>query len=165
MSTVLADPDPFPQAVHDHGRCVRTALAQAEALCQARGAKLTDLRRDVLELVWGSHAPVGAYELMEQLSTRRGRVAPPTVYRALDFLSREGLVHRIDSLNAFVGCPVPQGAHHAVFLICRSCRIAAEVHDDEALGGLEHAAGRAGFALEGVTVELSGLCRHCREIA
>lgn len=164
MSVVIAR-DPFPADAHDHASCVDTAVAQARELCAGRGAKLTDLRRRVLELVWGSHAPVGAYDIMERLAAERGRVAPPTVYRALDFLAREGLVHRLDSLNAFVGCTAPRAEHRAVFLICRQCRNAAEVQDDDAVAGLERAAGRAGFRTHSVTVELAGTCRTCREAA
>ena len=154
--------DPFPLASHDHAGCVRDALSQAAALCERRGVRLTELRRRVLEIVWESHSPVGAYEIMERLPGERGRAAPPTVYRTLDFLCREGLVHRIDSLNAFVGCTAPEALHRALFLICRGCRNAAEIHDGTLEGSLERVAAAAGFGLERATVELTGLCAHCR---
>lgn len=162
---VTAGSNPFPADAHDHDSCVHAAVAKAAELCAGRGANLTELRRRVLELVWAGHAPIGAYDIMERLAAERGRVAPPTVYRALDFLAREGLVHRIDSLNAFVGCATPSAAHRAVFLICTSCRNAAEVQDDDAVAGLERAAGRAGFRADSVTVELAGTCSSCREAA
>jgi Fur family transcriptional regulator, zinc uptake regulator len=155
--------DPFPIASHDHTSCVRDALVQAEAVCSQRGLRLTELRRRVLETVWESHAPVGAYEIMERLADERGRVAPPTVYRTLEFLSREGLVHRIDSLNAFVGCRAPEALHRAFFLICRSCRNAVEIHDRTVETALDRVAADAGFALERATVELAGVCAHCRD--
>ena len=103
--------DPFPAERHDHLDCVRAAVSRAQDLCRRRGARLTPLREHVLELVWCSHAPIGAYQLLERLADTRGRVAPPTIYRALDFLSREGLIHRIVSLNAYVGCPQPGRPH------------------------------------------------------
>jgi Fur family zinc uptake transcriptional regulator len=153
--------DPFVAEPHDHGRCIHAAVAQAADLCASRGVRLTDLRRQVLELVWQSHAPVGAYQLLEQLAGTRGRVAPPTVYRALEFLTREGLVHRIDSLNAYVGCPSPDLPHQAYFFICRACGDAAEFHDAELSASLGRCVQRARFHVEAATVELSGLCARC----
>jgi Fur family zinc uptake transcriptional regulator len=89
-------------------------------------------------------------------------VAPATVYRALDFLCREGLVHRLDSLNAFAGCSDPLAAHCAFFLICRQCRNAVEIHDDKLDASLERVAHQAAFAVEHAAVELSGRCSRCR---
>lgn len=153
--------DPFTPQPHDHGRCVHHAMAQADALCAARGARLTELRRRVLELVWQGHAPVGAYHILDQLASERGRVAPPTVYRALDFLTGEGLVHRIDSLNAYIGCAMPEAVHEAYFLICRQCGDAAEFHDAELAQALGRCASEARFHVGAATVELIGLCRRC----
>lgn len=153
--------DPFVPEAHDHGRCVATALEQAAQLCAARGVKLTELRRRVLELVWESHAPIGAYQILERLARERGRVAPPTVYRALEFLAREGLVHRIDRLNAYIGCPSPARPHQAYFLICTACGDAAELHDPELAATLARCVARARFQLDTATVELAGLCARC----
>ena len=157
--------DPFPSERHDHGRCVQTAVSRAHDLCARRGARLTPLREQVLELVWRSHAPIGAYQLMERLAESRGRVAPPTIYRALDFLTREGLIHRIDSLNAYVGCPSPARPHQAYFFICRACGDAAEFHDPELSATLGRCVDRASFQVDAATVELAGLCARCSERA
>lgn len=154
--------DPFPGRGHDHARCVDAAVENALALCERRGVRLTDLRRRVLELVWRSHAPVGAYDLLELLAAERGRVAPPTVYRALEFLAAQGLVHRLDTLNAFMGCARPTEGHAARFLICRTCRTAVEFADpavDRAIAG--YARG-VGFEVAGETVEITGVCAACR---
>ena len=87
---------------HDHSHCVSDALRAADALCARSGARLTALRRRVLELVWQSHRPLGAYDILGVLSSEDGRrAAPPTVYRALDFLLEHGLIHRLASLNAY----------------------------------------------------------------
>jgi Fur family zinc uptake transcriptional regulator len=95
---------------------------------RAKGLRLTALRRRVLELVWQSHKPLGAYDILAVLSEQDGRrAAPPTVYRALDFLLENGLVHRISSLNAFIGCNHPEHAHQGQFLICRECHAAIEL--------------------------------------
>ncbi|NAT18288.1 Fur family transcriptional regulator, partial [Pseudomonas syringae pv. actinidifoliorum] len=100
---------PLASRPHDHSHCVHSALAEAETLCTQQGLRLTTLRRRVLELVWQSHKPLGAYDILAVLSEEDGRrAAPPTVYRALDFSSwKNGLVHRIASLNAFTGCNHP----------------------------------------------------------
>lgn len=148
----------FPPPQHDHGPCVASALAMADEECRRRGARLTDIRRRVLELVWSSHAPVGAYALMQAL----GKAAPPTVYRALDFLLAHGLIHRIETLNAFVGCPHPGQPHTGQFLLCRQCGRAAEI-DGETIGqAIAQAAASLGFSVEAVTIEARGLCPDCR---
>ncbi|MFQ5784710.1 MAG: Fur family transcriptional regulator [Alphaproteobacteria bacterium] len=153
---------PFADAGHDHARCVSEALEAAARLCARRGARLTTLRRRVLELVWGSHAPQGAYAILETLHRDGRRAAPPTVYRALDFLLGHGLIHRIESLNAFVGCPAPGRPHVGQFLICSACGCAAEL-DDRRIGvAIRDSAGKAGFRLEGQTIELRGLCPRCQ---
>lgn len=151
----------FAPRHHDHEDCVREALEAAAALCLARGERLTALRRVVLRLVWSSHRPIGAYEILEHLQQSRGRAAPPTVYRALEFLTAQGLVHRIESLNAFVGCSLPGEAHRACFLICSGCRSTAEVDDRALRRAMSQLASRAGFRLLAETVELSGLCPEC----
>jgi Fur family zinc uptake transcriptional regulator len=166
MSRSLAVPlpreDPFLPVTHDHATCVQDALRLAGTVCAQRGQRLTELRQQVLEIIWDSHAPAGAYEIMQRLSARRGRVAPATVYRTLDFLCREGLVHRLDSLNAFTGCSDPLAAHRAFFLICRECRNVVEIHDNNLDAALEQVADQAGFAVERAAVELSGCCARCR---
>jgi Fur family zinc uptake transcriptional regulator len=149
----------------------RTAalLARAAGLCAARGAKLTALRRDVLGLVLEAEAPTGAYELLDRLRARRGGGAPPTVYRALEFLREQGLVHRLERLSAFVGCVDMGGeaacrAHQgaAQFLICRACGRATEIDDHALAEALAAAARRVGFTVAGATIEAEGVCAACR---
>jgi Fur family zinc uptake transcriptional regulator len=148
---------------HDHAICIEDALAAAEAICSERGARLTDLRRRVLELVWTSHEPVGAYDILARLGGDGRKAAPPTVYRALDFLLDQGLVHRIESLNAFIGCPSPKAPHSGQFLLCTGCGTATEIADTGIQAALAGAAGRAGFRPAQVTLEVKGLCRHCQQ--
>jgi Fur family zinc uptake transcriptional regulator len=157
-----ASPRAFAAPTHNHGQCVSDALAAADAVCRAQGARLTDQRRRVLQLVWESHAPVGAYALLDRLREEGVRAQPPTVYRALDFLVERGLVHRIESLNAYVGCARPDTGHVGQFLICGNCRSAAEL-DDPAIGSaIAHGAAAVGFTVRRATVEIAGTCPNCR---
>lgn len=160
---ILARHDPFACNAHDHRRCKRDALAAAEAACARDGARLTPIRKRVLELVWDSHKPIGAYALLEQLAGDGHRPAPPTVYRALDFLLEQALVHRIDSLNAFVGCTHPGERHRSLFLICRQCQRAQEIPDDAIERDVTGEATRHGFSVERVTLEVVGTCHSCGE--
>ena len=149
-------------AQHDHGNCIETALATAEQLCAARGLRFTALRRRVLELVWQSHRPIGAYEVLDQLGEEKQNAAPPTVYRALDFLIEAGLVHRLDSLNAFIGCPDPGRRHTGQFLICRECRTVTELDDDDVDSLVAKKAAARGFTAVRQILEIEGLCKSCR---
>ncbi len=153
----------FPAPDHDHGSCASAAIMHAEELCAARAQRLTPMRRHVLETLLASHKPLGAYEIMERL-THRGRLAPITVYRALDFLRENGLVHRIESRNAFVACV----HHHAngdpvVFLICERCGTVGEAPGDAVTDTLKRSCGAAGFVPKSPIIEIAGICSHCRE--
>ena len=152
----------FAPPGHDHAHCVGDALAAAERQCAAKGVRLTAQRRSVLELIWNSHEPVGAYTLLDRLREKGVRAQPPTVYRALEFLVENGLIHRIESLNAYVGCAAPTERHVGQFLICTGCHSAAEL-DDAAIGAAIAArAKEIGFAVSRATVEIAGLCPNCR---
>lgn len=152
-----------PLLDHDHERCVAEALDAAIDLCERRGNRLTPVRRRVLELVWRSHEPVGAYALLELLRDDGWSAAPPTVYRALDFLLENGLIHRIESRNAFVGCSDPRRPHESQHLICRQCGAVTELAADAVIGAVRSSAAAIGFTVERQTVEVSGICRACAE--
>ena len=142
------------------------ALDRASLLCDQRGTKLTALRRQVLGLILESDAPIGAYDLLDRLRADRKAAAPPTVYRALEFLREQGLVHRIERLAAFVGCV--DGAPHehaAQFLLCRGCGRVTEIDDHDLAHALLAAARRIGFTVTGATVEAEGLCADCAAAA
>jgi Fur family zinc uptake transcriptional regulator len=157
----MATANPFPAAEHDHDDCMQHALQTAESICLERGLRLTSTRQRVLELIWKSHKPIGAYDLLEELRDDGRRAAPPTVYRALEFLIEAGLVHRLDSLNAFVGCPEPHSAHAGQFLICRQCRSVAELADNEIETIVSEKAAQLGFSAIRQMLEIEGLCPDC----
>ncbi len=154
---------PFPRARHDHEPCIRDAREAAEALARDRGLRFTPLRWQVFEIVLASHRPIGAYDILNELarSADRRKFAPPTVYRALDFLMGLGLVHRIGTLSAYAACFATERRHHMYFLLCKACGCAAEIEDGALKTALSRAAEAAGFAAERETVEISGLCRDC----
>ena len=156
------DHTPIACSHHDHDHCIHDALEAARNLCLSRGVRLTDLRLRVLELIWQNHKPLGAYTLMEMLAkANTRRVAPPTVYRALDFLLEQGLIHRINVLNAFIGCPSPGTKHQSHFLICRHCGVAIELNEPTLSQQILHVAKEAGFTVETQALEVSGLCANC----
>lgn len=138
-------------------------MGLARELCESRDTRFTPLRRKVLELVWGGHKPVTAYELLDLLSNDGNkRVAPPTVYRALDFLIEEGFVHRLESLNAFIGCPDPAHKHQGHFLICRKCRTVTEISDPKLTTKIAKSANANGYTCENSMLEVMGLCENCQ---
>jgi Fur family zinc uptake transcriptional regulator len=154
---------PFKRPDHQHSRCLESVLAKVEASCAGRGLRLTNLRRRVLELVWRGHEPVKAYELLEVLRAEKKGAAPPTVYRALDFLRQEGFVHRIESLNAYVGCGEPGHNNTAQFLICHQCGTVAELDDADIQDLISDKAGGLGFRIRHQTIEVQGLCTACSQ--
>lgn len=144
---------------HNHSVCVRDALAAARTLC---GAKLTPLRRRVLELIWASHRPIGAYAILEALGRERGHAAPPTVYRAIAFLTEHGLAHRIATANAYIGCAHPEAAGHASqFLLCADCGDAVELDDQRIARAVASEARRKGFSVLSQSLEVRGRCPAC----
>lgn len=164
MSIPAVRPHPLSPSqghAHDHAACIVDALARADAHCGQTGAKLTPIRRRVLELIWQSHKPAGAYDLLARLGGDGQKVAPPTVYRALDFLVEQGLVHRVESLNAFIGCPAPGHAVQQEIFICRLCGTATEINDPELGNRIQHDAKALGFTVERQTIEVVGRCRSC----
>jgi len=147
-------------------------LDRAAAVCARRGAQLTELRRQVLRLVLGAGQPLGAYALLDRLKASRAGAAPPTVYRALDFLVEQGLIHKVERLGAFIGCvdaldhPADCDCgeahdHPHQFLICSRCGATAEISDPAVAVALGRAAAAAGFALARATVEVEGICARC----
>ena len=137
-------------------------LTRAATICADRSARLTPLRRQVLGMILDAPQPTGAYDLLDRLRATREGAAPPTVYRALEFLVENGLVHKLERLSAFVGCIAHDDhAHAAQFLICRACGRVAEIEDHELAHALEDAARRLGFTVGKATIEAEGQCAAC----
>lgn len=146
---------------HDHTHCVETALAAAEERCATEGLRLTPVRRKVLELLLKEHRALGAYRILDRLRDAGFGSQPPVAYRALDFLTAHGFVHKIERLNAFIACSHPGENHSPAFMICRICDSVAEAYSTPAEGALGSAAKAAGFKIERTVVEAEGVCPAC----
>lgn len=153
---------PVAALPHDHDACIAETLERAERVCLARGARLTPLRRRVLQLCLQSHRPRGAYDILEDLAAEGHKRAPLTVYRALDFLVGLGLVHRLESRNAYLGCSGPEAGHATQFLVCTRCGAAVEMDDPGLAAAIARSAERLGFAAGRQMVEVEGVCAACR---
>lgn len=152
-------------AHHDHALCSNDVLTRAEAMAQANGARLTPVRRRVLEILLEHHRAMGAYDVLQRLTSEGFGNQPPVAYRALDFLVDQGLAHRITRLNAFAACMHPGEAHAPAFLICRLCNTVAEAPAAPVRAALDVAAAALGFVIERSNVEALGLCPACQVAA
>ena len=164
MSAVHTPADPA-FAAHDHAHCASDALVRAEAVAEAAGARLTPVRRRVLEILLEDHRALGAYDVLRRLAAEGFGNQPPVAYRALEFLVEHGLAHRIQRLNAFTACTHAGEAHAPAFLICRTCSTVAEADAKPTRQALEAGAAALGFEIERSTIEAVGLCPACREAA
>ena len=156
---------------HHHVHDAAGFVAAVERACSERGLRLTAIRARVLALVAQARKPIKAYDLLEQIRIDKGSegagagaAAPPTVYRALDFLLANGFIHKLESINAFVACHHPNSAQHSVpFLICNRCYSATELEDASIVASLDAAARGLGFAPQAQTLEVHGLCAKCAQ--
>ena len=148
---------------HHHTHNAKAFVREVSAACEKRGLRLTEIRLRVLELIAAADKPVKAYDLLDQLREKHGNAAPPTVYRALDFLLENGFIHKLESINAFVSCHHPAEAHQVPFLICDTCSSAQEVCDDRVAELIEAQAKALGFRPQAQTLEVHGTCKHCHK--
>ena len=164
MPTTTKSPD-IAFRKHDHRRCQRELLSEARLLCESRKLRLTSRRSQVLEILLVSHQPMGAYDILAELNriNPAARIAPPIVYRALEFLMSEGLIHRIESRNAFISCVHPGHQCTAQFLICRDCEQVAELESSN--HPLLAEANNLGFTVDHSVVEITGVCAECQKHA
>lgn len=146
----------------NHALCVEEALEHAQRVCEKGGERFTDLRKQVFAIVWAEHKPVKAYDLLSELSSKRKGVAPATVYRTLDFLQSQGLVHKLESLNAYLGCSQPETEHHGQFLICECCEEVRELEFAPFSQSIDKIEKTQQFQIKHTTIELFGRCKKCQ---
>ncbi len=160
LATMEPRPCADPNCRGQHAPAERVALAVS--LCSARGTQLTELRRKILELLWESGRPTGAYELIEALKREEARpISPPTVYRALGFLTSQGLVSKIESRNAYVACTHPERQGDCLFFICSNCGASAQWEDLRVEKLLAENAAVLGYRVARRVIEVEGICATC----
>ncbi|GAA3942507.1 Fur family transcriptional regulator [Litoribacillus peritrichatus] len=147
---------------HNHHQCQTSAVEQARRLCEEQGVRFTKLREQLFTLIWESHKPVTAYKLLDQIKDSDFSATPPTVYRTLDFLLEQGLIHRINSLNAFIGCCQPGARHTGTFIICERCEHAQEVDHANILHAIQQVSEQHHFQMKSYVTEVYGLCPQCQ---
>lgn len=151
---------------------VAERLVAAKEQCRTHGVRFTPLREQIYMLVLQANKPVGAYDLITQLQQARlldsdneidgaKNVAPPTVYRSLEFLLSEGLIHQLTSINAYVPCCHPRAQHTAAFLICDQCQRVQECSSLPVQEMISFAEKDIGFTVARSVIELSGRCQAC----
>ena len=162
MTDPSAQPTPGTDSSNRGQHAPTEPVALAKSLCGERGVRLTALRREVLELLWEIGRPTGAYALIKALELRNFRsIAPPTVYRALEFLMSQGFVSKIESHNAYVPCAHPERRHDCLFFICRDCGASVELEDPRLEQQLAEDAAGLGFRVTRRVVEVQGTCASC----
>jgi Fur family zinc uptake transcriptional regulator len=142
----------------------RLDVDAAIAACRLKGAQMTPLREAVLSALWSADRPLGAYDLRDMLAKELGReIAPPSIYRTLDFLCEQGVAARIESRNAYVACEHPDHDHACVFLVCESCGDAVEIENPKVERLIDEDADRLGFTIKHRVLELFGFCGRCQK--
>jgi len=142
----------------NHNLCKSSALLAAEKICEQLGARFTQHRRRVFEIVWQSHKAMSAADIMIEMDNKQ----PPITYRALDFLKSAGLIHHITSLNAYIGCMHAKNPDHVgQLLICTKCNNVAELEPKEAVKELIEQAKQQGFSTQITHIEMLGTCNEC----
>jgi len=155
----------FPALEHDHGSCAEQAIARARDTCDRKGIRLTPLREAVLRVLTGSHRALGAYEIIDLMRVQGRRLAPISVYRIIDVLLEAGLVHRLESKNAFFAC-LSRHQENAwmVVLLCDSCNRVAEAEAPDAWGAINSLTRDTGFSISATVLEVQGQCSDCRKL-
>jgi Fur family zinc uptake transcriptional regulator len=146
---------------HDHSGCRDKAIHTAEQLCDQRGVRFTPIRREVLELIWESHRAVKAYDLLDRIKPKAGTAKPATVYRALEFLLEQGLIHRVESLNAFIGCSFSDRQHEQLLLTCIRCNEVEERPAELVMAAIATELEQAAFSIQRKAIEIHGICGRC----
>jgi Fur family zinc uptake transcriptional regulator len=154
----------FPQPEHDHSSCVDLAVERAQEICAVKDIRLTPLRQAVLKVLLSSHRALGAYDIIEKLGKDGRRLAPISVYRIIDVLLSAGLVHRLESKNAFFACLSRHSdSKSTVVLICNECGRVAETEAPETWDAIKTITQASGFTVLDTVLEIQGICADCRK--
>jgi Fur family zinc uptake transcriptional regulator len=152
----------FPTLEHDHASCVDTAVDKARGLCTDKSVRLTPLREAVLRVLLSTHKALGAYDIIESLKSGGREVAPISAYRVIDVLVEAGLVHRLESKNAYFACLSDHDDERSLLvLICEGCARVAEAEAQEAWKAIAELTRSSGFRVNNTVLEIQGYCAEC----
>jgi Fur family zinc uptake transcriptional regulator len=141
---------------------LETQIDKARHFCQSRNARFTHLRETVYRILLEDGGAMGAYQLLDSLKLTETQAKPATVYRALDFLLQLGLIHRLESTNAYLACYHFDCSHPVQFLICNECGLVKEMQSERLKQSLDHQAQQHDFVVVTQTIEAHGTCALCR---
>ena len=147
---------------------VASVIDEAEHRCREQGARLTEKRKQVLSGVLNSDTALSAYELVDYCKTEYGQALPAmSVYRILNFLQEQHLVHKLNLANKYVACAHITCDHdHGVpqFLICSECQSVREISVAKSvINALNRSVDEAGYQLMSPQLEINCLCQDCSE--
>lgn len=145
----------------NHSKCIKSALSEAEKICDKNNLRFTDLRQKVFLIILQSHQSCKAYDILETLQKNDSSAKPATVYRSLDFLLDYGLVHKLHSLNSYVICSHPLRHSRCSFLICYKCNEVLECCDDDISKEIEKIGSNNSFLVKQAAIEIGGICSSC----
>lgn len=147
-----------------HNNCIDSAINKAEAICLKNKLQFTRLRKSILKLIWESHVPLRAYDILERLKISETSAKPITVYRILDFLLENKLIHKLESQNSFLGCTHPGEEHNCYFIICKKCQIVEEGCKEDILKTIYNSLDKLNFSPLHITLEIQGICKNCSNL-
>ena len=147
---------------NNHHKCIDSALKNAEKICADKKLQFTPIRKTVFKLIWQSHSPLKAYDILEELQKEDPSEKPITIYRALDFLLNNRMIHKIESQNTYLGCTHPGELHNCYFTICKKCNVVHEGCESNFLGGIYETLKKEDFMVNHITLEIQGICKNCR---
>jgi Fur family zinc uptake transcriptional regulator len=146
-----------------HHDCIDSAIQKAEIVCAENKLQFTPLRRNIFKLIWQSHSPLKAYNILEQLQKDDPSAKPITVYRTLDFLLENRMIHKIESQNSYLGCTHPGEKHNCYFTICKKCNVVNEGCKSDLLNNVYNSLKQEEFLVDHVTLEIQGICSNCHK--
>jgi Fur family zinc uptake transcriptional regulator len=148
---------------HQHSISIDNAMQRAEEICLRHKVKFTKLRQNILKLIWGNKIPLKAYEILETLKINFPSAKPITIYRTLDFLLTNKLIHKLETQNSFIPCSHPQSTeHHCYFIVCLKCNKVVEGCEDDLLKAIFNSLGDRHFIPSKIVLEIQGVCIDCQ---
>ncbi len=146
---------------HDHKECSKTVIEHAKEVCRKGSLNLTPIRKKVLEIVASNHKPARAYDLLAKLKEGGFSDKPPTVYRALDFLIEHKMVHKLNTINAYVACFNNETEEVSCFLICEKCQDIEEFQDEGIIKAIANISKSKNIDVRNINLEISFKCDQC----